>query len=124
MSNKVLLTDQKGGVLTLTLNRPEVMNSLNFKMLHALKNQIETVQFQTDIRVLIITGAGQKAFSAGADLKERITLAPEQVKEFIHTLRKRFWHSVDARSMSCALTRIIDMSLSAVIEAERLAPET
>lgn len=90
MRNTVLLADKKEGVLMLTLNRPEVMNSLNFEMLHALKKQIEAVRFQTDVRVVIISGMGEKAFCAGADLKERITLTPVQVKEFIHTIRNLF----------------------------------
>lgn len=90
MSDDVLLAEQKDGVLVMTLNRPEVMNSLNCEMLHALKDKIETVRFQTEVRVVIITGAGEKAFCAGADLKERITLTPAQVKEFIQTIRNLF----------------------------------
>ena len=87
MSDDVLLVDEKDGICTLTLNRPGVMNSLNFPLLHALRDQIESLRFRSDIRVLIITGAGDKAFCAGADLKERATLSPEQVKEYIHTIR-------------------------------------
>jgi len=90
MENEVLLTEEKNGILILTLNRPEIMNSLNFEMLHALKAQIEAVRFNTDIRVVIISGAGEKAFCAGADLKERVTLSPVQVKEFITTIRNLF----------------------------------
>ncbi len=90
MENDVLLMEEKNGILILTLNRPEIMNSLNFKMLHALKAQIEAVRFNTDIRVVIISGAGEKAFCAGADLKERVTLSPIQVKEFITTIRNLF----------------------------------
>jgi enoyl-CoA hydratase/carnithine racemase len=90
MSEKVLLTEEKDGILIHTLNRPEIMNSLNFAMLKALKAQIETVRFNSDIRVVIITGAGEKAFCAGADLKERVTLSPIQVKEFITTIRNLF----------------------------------
>ena len=87
MSDELLLTEEKDGILTLTLNRPGVMNSLNFPLLHALRDQIESVRFRTDVRVLIITGVGDKAFCAGADLKERATLSPVQVKEYIHTIR-------------------------------------
>jgi enoyl-CoA hydratase len=90
MENDVLLTEEKDGILILTLNRPEIMNSLNFKMLHALKAQIEAVRFNTDIRVVIISASGAKAFCAGADLKERVTLTPIQVKEFITTIRNLF----------------------------------
>ncbi|UCF90226.1 MAG: enoyl-CoA hydratase/isomerase family protein [Desulfobacterales bacterium] len=90
MSEKVLLVEEANGVATLTLNRPEVMNSLNFPLLHALREQIEAFRFNRRIRVVIITGAGEKAFCAGADLKERATLNPEQVKEFIYTIRNLF----------------------------------
>jgi enoyl-CoA hydratase/carnithine racemase len=90
MNEPVLLVKEKDGVVTLTLNRPQVMNSLNFPLLHALRDQIESLRFKPDIRVVIITAAGEKAFCAGADLKERATLAPDQVREFIFTIRNLF----------------------------------
>ncbi|MBI5579017.1 MAG: enoyl-CoA hydratase/isomerase family protein [Deltaproteobacteria bacterium] len=90
MSEDVLLVEEAYGVVTLTLNRPEVMNSLNFPLLFALRDTVESVRFRRDIRVIIITGAGQKAFCSGADLKERATLAPEKVKEYIYTIRNLF----------------------------------
>jgi len=90
MGNHVLLKEEKDGVLTLTLNRPEVMNSFNFELLQALGEQIEASRFNSNVRVIIITGAGDKAFCSGADLKERITLTPAQVKEFITTIRNLF----------------------------------
>ena len=90
MSDAVLLTEEKDGVMTLTLNRPKVMNSFSFELLRALKAQIDAIRFQPEIRVVIITGSGEKAFCAGADLKERATLTPLQVKEFIFTIRDLF----------------------------------
>ena len=90
MSENVLTVEQEDGIVTLTLNRPEVMNSLNFPLLHALKEQIEHLRFQRDVRVVIITATGEKAFCAGADLKERATLPPEKVQEYIFTIRNLF----------------------------------
>jgi enoyl-CoA hydratase/carnithine racemase len=90
MSEDVLRVKEADGVVTLTLNRPEVMNSLNFQLLFALRDAVESVRFRRDIRVVIITGAGDKAFCSGADLKERATLAPEKVKEYIYTIRTLF----------------------------------
>ena len=55
MNENVLLVEEENGVVTLTLNRPEVMNSLNFSMLHALKAQIESLRLKPAIRVVIIT---------------------------------------------------------------------
>ena len=90
MDEQVLLTEKQDGIVTLTLNRPKVMNCLNFELLHALKKQIDQLRFKPDIRVIIITAAGEKAFCAGADLKERATLTPIQVKEYIFTIRDLF----------------------------------
>ncbi|MGD2270137.1 MAG: enoyl-CoA hydratase-related protein [Desulfobacterales bacterium] len=90
MNENILLAEQQNGVLVLTLNRPQVMNSFNFPLLHALAEQIDSVRFKSHIRVIIITGAGEKAFCAGADLKERATLKPDRVKEYIFTIRSLF----------------------------------
>ena len=90
MAEQVLLTEEKDGIVTLTLNRPKVMNCLNFELLHALKKQVDELRFNTTARVIIITAAGEKAFCAGADLKERATLTPIQVKEYIFTIRDLF----------------------------------
>jgi enoyl-CoA hydratase/carnithine racemase len=90
MNERILLTDERDGILTLTLNRPEVMNAFNFALLHALREQIETVRFRPEVRVLIITGVGQKAFCSGADLKERASLSDIQVREYITTIRNLF----------------------------------
>ena len=86
----VLLVEERDGIAILTLNRAEVMNSFNFALLQALKEQIEALKFNNNIRVVIITGSGQKAFCAGADLKERTTYSEIQVKTFIFTIRNLF----------------------------------
>ena len=90
MTEKLLLEEKADGVVVLTLNRPKVMNSFNFALLHALSDAIEALRFDTGTRVVIITGAGDRAFCAGADLKERATLTDVQVKEFILTIRNLF----------------------------------
>jgi enoyl-CoA hydratase/carnithine racemase len=90
MTEPLVLEDRKNGVAVLTLNRPEVMNSFNFPMLRALKERVEAVHFDPEVRVLIITGAGPKAFCAGADLKERATMSEAQVREFIFSIRNLF----------------------------------
>jgi enoyl-CoA hydratase/carnithine racemase len=90
MSNDVLLTEQQDQILTVTINRPSVMNSCNFELLSAMKKLFEDVHFDSNIRVIIITGAGDRAFCAGADLKERAKLSDSQVKKFIFTIRNLF----------------------------------
>ncbi len=90
MDNEPLLSQEQNGIMVLTLNRPEVMNSFNFALVHALSDRIGSLRFRPDIRVIILTGAGDKAFCAGADLKERVTYTDIQVKEFITTIRDLF----------------------------------
>ena len=90
MSEPLVLEDRQDRVVVLTLNRPAVMNSFNFPMLLALKERVEAVHFDPEVRVVIIAGAGQKAFCAGADLKERATMTEAQVREFIFTIRNLF----------------------------------
>ncbi|MDF1593334.1 MAG: enoyl-CoA hydratase-related protein [Desulfobacterales bacterium] len=90
MTENILLTEEQNGILILTLNRPGVMNAFNFALLHALREQIEAVRFRPEVRVLIVTGAGQKAFCSGADLKERVSLSDIEVREYITTIRNLF----------------------------------
>ena len=88
----VLLSDLSEGILTLTFNRPEALNSFSRKMLDALSIAVEEANFNTDVRVVIITGMrGEKAaFSTGADLKERATMSEDDVKRFIFKIRNTF----------------------------------
>ena len=90
MSEPLILEERQDRVVVLTLNRPEVMNSFNFPMLLALKERVEALHFDAEVRVVIIVGAGQKAFCAGADLKERASMSEPQVREFIFTIRNLF----------------------------------
>lgn len=90
MTEPLILEDRQDRVAMLTLNRPGVMNSFNFPMLLALKERVEALHFDPDVRVVIIAGAGPKAFCAGADLKERASMSEMQVREFIFTIRNLF----------------------------------
>jgi enoyl-CoA hydratase/carnithine racemase len=90
MSEKVLRVEEEDGVLLLVLNRPEVMNALNFALLESLQNEIASARFRPGLRVVIVTGAGEKAFCSGADLKERVGLPPDEVRRFVFTIRSLF----------------------------------
>jgi enoyl-CoA hydratase/carnithine racemase len=83
------------GILILTLNRPEAMNCFNVDLLTALADAIGEANFDMGLRCIIITGAKgddpkKAAFSTGADLKERRTMTPDQVRRFIFTIRNTF----------------------------------
>ena len=65
---KELLYDVKGGVATVTLNRPDQRNALNGELLAALVDAMKRVRDDDEVRAVVLTGAGEKAFCAGADL--------------------------------------------------------
>lgn len=89
-TENALRVETRDQIAILTLNRPDVMNAINFDLLDAMKAAVESIRFNADVRVVIITGAGEKAFCAGADLKERATMPEEKVRMFIYTIRRLF----------------------------------
>lgn len=69
MSDSILL-DVTGPVATITLNRPEVRNAFNLGTWQALREAVESGSGKREVRAIVIKGAGDKAFAAGADVKE------------------------------------------------------
>lgn len=65
----VVLTERRGHVLLITLNRPEVRNAVNLAVTLSLGDALEEAERDRDIWAVVLTGAGDKAFCAGADLK-------------------------------------------------------
>ena len=70
MVYKNIIFKVEKGVATITFNRPEVLNALNDESLQEFSNALDTVALNEDIRALILTGAGEKSFVAGADITE------------------------------------------------------
>lgn len=87
MENQVAL-EKKGNVAIITLNRPRAANALSLQMLQELNHYFQDLSFDDSVRTLIITGAGDKVFCAGADLKERAGMDPVQVKKTVALIRK------------------------------------
>jgi enoyl-CoA hydratase len=65
-----ILLEREGQIATLTLNRPQALNALDQAMLDELSRTVEEIARDDAVRVLIITGAGERAFAAGADLND------------------------------------------------------
>lgn len=74
--------DQNGNLAILTLNREEVMNVINQQMLLELETAVKTVEANPEVRCLIITGAGTRAFAAGADIEEMYRMDEKQAYRF------------------------------------------
>jgi enoyl-CoA hydratase len=85
MSFDNLLLERDGAVAVLTINRPQVLNALSTATLDALRSAVLELEHDPAIRVVILTGAGDKAFVAGADINELAVQRPAEGKE--HALR-------------------------------------
>jgi enoyl-CoA hydratase len=81
---KNLTLEKTGFLVRLTIQRPEALNALNIETLHELEKALEQLAQMplTESRVLIVTGAGPKAFVAGADIKEMADYNTQQASQF------------------------------------------
>src|SRR6202050_5883667 len=77
-----LLFEVNDKIARITFNRPNVLNALNRKTMDELGDCLKKVRADDDIRVLILTGAGEKAFIAGADINELSQQTPVNGREF------------------------------------------
>lgn len=78
----IILEELEPGIFLLTINRPEVYNALNQATVADIKNARDQVEKNPDARVLLVTGAGSKAFVAGADIKEMHNMSGIQGRDF------------------------------------------
>ena len=69
-----VLLEKKGNIAVATINRPKALNALNSEVLEDLNELVELVNADEEIRALVLTGSGEKAFVAGADIGEMSTL--------------------------------------------------
>ncbi|NUK31413.1 enoyl-CoA hydratase [Parageobacillus sp. VR-IP] len=88
MSSFVSYELQENGIAIVTLNRPEAANALSTLLLNELSELLGDLSFRKDIRVVIVTGAGEKVFCAGADLKERAGMNETEVRKTVALIRE------------------------------------
>jgi len=69
MEFKFIIYEKSEGVATITLNRPEALNAFSKEVVDEVLQAVEDVRNDENVRVVVLTGAGEKAFSAGADIK-------------------------------------------------------
>jgi enoyl-CoA hydratase len=80
MSFETLLTQLEQGIFTITINRPDKLNALNKTVFDEINRALDEVEQNPEIRSVIITGSGTKAFVAGADISEFNGLSQEEAK--------------------------------------------
>lgn len=86
MSEMISVDRAAGGIVWVTLNRPEARNALSKQLNLELFELAESLGGERDVRAVVITGAGDKAFCAGADLKERKGVTAEQTPPYVDAI--------------------------------------
>uniref|UniRef100_A0A831XF76 Enoyl-CoA hydratase/isomerase family protein n=1 Tax=Geobacter metallireducens TaxID=28232 RepID=A0A831XF76_GEOME len=82
MEFKNLLIEIADGVATLTVNRPQALNALNSEVLTELASAFYQLEYDPAVRAVVLTGAGEKAFVAGADIKEMVAMSSLEGHQF------------------------------------------
>jgi enoyl-CoA hydratase len=82
MAFETLLYEKRNGIAQVTINRPDKLNALNRKVMEELFECFQDIEKDHEARAVILTGKGEKAFVAGADINELAALAPVEGKEY------------------------------------------
>src|SRR5689334_24165952 len=79
-----LIVEHKGAIARVTVNRPKVLNALNMATMEELRSAFTAIKEDKDVRVALLTGSGEKAFIAGADIGELSKHDAISGKEYTH----------------------------------------
>lgn len=90
MAYNTLLLEVSDGIGVLTINRPKALNALNSEVISELNTCLEEVKNNDDIKVLILTGSGEKSFVAGADISEMLNFDVAGGRSFALNAKKAF----------------------------------
>ncbi|HOK06779.1 MAG TPA: enoyl-CoA hydratase-related protein [Syntrophales bacterium] len=83
MEFKNLLYELDGGVVTITINRPKALNALNSEVMGEINAAVTACGKDDAVKAVIITGAGEKSFVAGADISQMVDMKPQQAMAFM-----------------------------------------
>jgi len=120
-----LLVDRDGAVATITINRPKVLNALNTQTLDELRRAILDLAHDASVRVVILTGSGEKSFVAGADINEIALQTPtsgrthamtgQHVFDLIETMGKPVIAAINGYALGggCELAMACTMRIAA-----------
>ena len=92
MGYQHILTERHDGAALITLNRPEKLNALSYGLMQELDEELTRLEADDAVKAVVLTGAGDKAFSAGADIHEMADLSQEQLAERQAFRNRATWH--------------------------------
>ena len=93
--NTIIYAKDEKGIAKITINRPEVRNALNKVTRQELRQAVEKINKDKDIRVAIITGAGDKSFISGADLTEFKDATPTMIEKHAATIGQQLFTDIE-----------------------------
>ena len=91
MAYENILVEKRDKIAIVTINRPKVLNALNTKTFHELADAFAALRDDADVAAVILTGAGEKAFVAGADISEFSSFTPDMAKTYGRLGWKTMW---------------------------------
>ncbi|HTT79240.1 MAG TPA: enoyl-CoA hydratase/isomerase family protein [Stellaceae bacterium] len=92
MADNYILSERCDGVALVTLNRPAKLNALSFPLMEELDDALSDCETDAAVKAVILTGAGERAFSAGADIHEMVGLSEEELAERSARRSEINWH--------------------------------
>jgi len=98
MAYDFILSERQGAVALITLNRPEKLNALSFPLMAELDDALSGYEADDGVAAVILTGAGERAFSAGADIHEMAGLSSEELARRSATRGEISWHIASYKS--------------------------
>jgi crotonobetainyl-CoA hydratase len=129
-SNSAVLVERRGHVMVLTLNRPEVHNACNLAMWLEAGEALEQAAADPEVRVVVVTGAGERTFSAGADLKAIMRGEPARPDDPVkaswgfagianHPISKPIIAAVNGNALGGGTELVLGCDLAVAVETAR-----
>jgi 2-(1,2-epoxy-1,2-dihydrophenyl)acetyl-CoA isomerase len=97
MAYEYILSEHDDGVALITLNRPDKLNALSFPLMEELDDALSGYEADDAVKAVVLTGAGERAFSAGADIHEMAGLSSEELARRGTTRGQISWHIASYR---------------------------
>ena len=92
MTNQYILTERLDGAALITLNRPDKLNALSFDLMQEVDHALSEYEADDAVKAVILTGAGERAFSAGADIHEMADLSSDELAQRQERRGEISWH--------------------------------
>lgn len=130
MEFKYIIYEKSEGIATITLNRPEALNAFSKEVIDEVLQAIENTKTDENVRVVILTGAGEKAFSAGMDIKtmkgmnalraRELSLMGEKLCVSLENLEKPVIAAINGYALGGGLEVAMSCDLRVASESSRL----